>query len=397
MLNCLSLFSGIGGFDLALSWTQQMETIALCEIEPYNQQVLAKRFPGKKLYHDVKEITKERLQKDGIDPRGIDLVVGGPPCQDASLAGKRLGEAGERWLWPEFLRVCGETHPKWIVAENPKGILTVNFGRAFRGILGELRKMGYRVGWGVWGACDIGAPHQRERVFIVAYSNGQQSQRGRVPRNLAGTQRTGQSKKEQWQRFWDTALYGSENVANSDSRQRSRRTQLQTRWEQVPGTGDLWSNPGGCSTDVAHTTGTGLSFRGQTRLTTDAAQDETGMESQLERCSDVANSNSTGLAIRGRINSTRGARSTIDRCSTGEVEPQLGRMSSRISHRLDRYQRWPAQPGEQQYHWEPSRTIGGRLPHRRERLKALGNAVVPQQIYPIFREIARIESGEVSA
>jgi DNA (cytosine-5)-methyltransferase 1 len=164
MLRCLSLFSGIGGFDLAAS-AVGFQIVAFCEIDPFCQAVLHRHWPDVPLYPDVKEVSYAQLAQDGRLP--IDLIYGGVPCQPSSLAGRRKGSRDSRWLWPEYLRVVGEVRPPWCLAENPVGILSVDDRRGFRAILGALVEMGYRCGWGVWGACDVGAPHRRERVFLL--------------------------------------------------------------------------------------------------------------------------------------------------------------------------------------------------------------------------------------
>jgi DNA (cytosine-5)-methyltransferase 1 len=101
----------------------------------------------------------------------VDLLTGGFPCQPHSLAGKRLASGDERDLWGEMRRVISEFEPRWVVGENVIGLLSNEAGRFFGGVLRDLAQMGYRVGWGVWGAFDVGAPHLRERVFLVANSN----------------------------------------------------------------------------------------------------------------------------------------------------------------------------------------------------------------------------------
>lgn len=100
MLKMLDLFSGIGGFSLAASWTGGIETVAFCEIEPYPQKVLQKNFPGVPIYDDVRELTAERLRADGIDR--VDIITGGFPCQPFSVAGKQRGAEDDRFLWPEM-------------------------------------------------------------------------------------------------------------------------------------------------------------------------------------------------------------------------------------------------------------------------------------------------------
>lgn len=215
-MNHLSLFSGIGGLDLAAEWAG-FETVAFVERDPYCQRVLAKRWPGVPILDDVRAVSYATLNRRAIGGNGhedgdadpaegqpvrdepvgvgaiggagrIAVVSGGFPCQPHSVAGKRQASADDRDLWPEVARVLREIRPRWFVGENVRGLLHSESGRFFGSILGDLADLGYRVGWGVWGASDVGALHQRERVFIVAYADdaGPQGRDGAILPERAG-------------------------------------------------------------------------------------------------------------------------------------------------------------------------------------------------------------------
>ena len=169
-LTHLSLCSGIGGLDLAAEWAG-FKTIGQCEIDDYASRVLAKNFKGVPNFHDIRTVTNERLAEHGIKPGSITVVSAGFPCQPYSLAGKGLGDSDERDLWGEVARVLKEFRPQWFVGENTPGLFSRENQRYFRRILNDLTSLGYRVGWGIWGACDVGAPHKRNRIFIIAYAN----------------------------------------------------------------------------------------------------------------------------------------------------------------------------------------------------------------------------------
>lgn len=177
----LSLYSGLGGMDLAAA-SAGIEIVAHCEPDEYCRQRLAIQYPGSKVYELDSDISAERLKDDGLWP--IDILLGGPPCQSVSLAGKRLGPADPRFRWPEALRILGELLPAWVVWENPPGLASAAAGAVLDSIQDTMAEMGYTVGRGQWGAADLGAPHRRERVFLVgrlAYavrSGGQQESRG---------------------------------------------------------------------------------------------------------------------------------------------------------------------------------------------------------------------------
>lgn len=170
-LTHMSLCSGIGGIDLAAEWAG-FRTIAQCETDEYASKVLAKNFKGVPNLHDIRTVGNEWLAEYGIDRGAITVLSAGFPCQPYSLAGKGKGDGDERDLWGEVARCIGEIKPRWFVGENTPGL----FGRAnqryFKRILTDLAALGYSVGWGIWGACDVGAPHRRDRVFIVAYADG---------------------------------------------------------------------------------------------------------------------------------------------------------------------------------------------------------------------------------
>lgn len=161
-MQVMGLFSGIGGFELG--FRRAGFTIAgVCEIEPYACRVLEKHFPEARLYKDVKELTGERLRADGIRPF---VVTGGFPCQDISLAGKGAGLGGERsGLWFEMHRVIAETRPRWVVAENVAALRS----RGLDQVLGSLAAIGYDAEWHCIPASAVGAPHRRDRIWIVAY------------------------------------------------------------------------------------------------------------------------------------------------------------------------------------------------------------------------------------
>ena len=156
-LKALSLFSGIGGLDLAAEMAG-IETVALCEIEPFPVEVLKKRFPDVPIFGDVR-----KLKRGDIDGT-IDIIHGGFPCQDLSQAGKQAGLEGARsGLWFEMLRVISEFRPRYVVAENVRGAVNLALDTVQAGMEDE----GYKVWAFVLPAAAFGAPHQRERLFVV--------------------------------------------------------------------------------------------------------------------------------------------------------------------------------------------------------------------------------------
>ncbi len=152
----LSLFSGVGGLDRAIPG----HALAHVEWNPYAQRVLRRHWPDVPVLDDVRTVS-------GADYRGVDLVVGGPPCQAASHAGIQLGEADERWMWPEAIRVLRESEARGFMFENVPGLVTLNAGRSFGAILSALSALGYFIRWDHCTAAEVGRPHLRDRVWIV--------------------------------------------------------------------------------------------------------------------------------------------------------------------------------------------------------------------------------------
>ena len=163
----VSLFAGIGGFDLALE-RAGIRVVASVEIDKKCQAILARHFPNAKQFNDVEEVTGEQLIRAGFNPAN-GIITGGFPCQDLSVAGKRAGLAGKRsGLFWEICRIIDETRTQTIILENVPGLLSSNNGRDMAVVLEALVKRGYRVAWRVLDAQYFGIPQRRRRVFIVA-------------------------------------------------------------------------------------------------------------------------------------------------------------------------------------------------------------------------------------
>lgn len=287
----LSLFSGIGGLDLAFEWAGG-EVAGMCEIEPYCRKILQKHWPDVPLYGDVKELR-------GEDIGAVDIIYGGFPCQPFSVAGKQKGRDDCRYLWPEFSRLVGEIRPRWVVGENVPGILHI----AADDVCADLERQGYEVGIFDFEAAAVGAPHRRERFFFVAHAGRELFTRGAVAGAFRGERGTGAA--------FDTERPGGAPVPDADGK---RQQQPQGGVEKGPG----WIS-NGSKEIIAHA-------------------DNAGREKQEH---------------------------------PGSAPPE---------HTApDNLREWGTEPGV-------GRVADG-IPHRVDRLRALGNAVVPQQAYPIFRAI----------
>ena len=157
-----SLFSGIGGFDLAAEWAGWTNAFN-CEIDPFCRSVLKYHFPDAEQYGDI------RTADFTIWRDRIDVLSGGFPCQPFSLAGKRKGTEDDRYLWPEMLRVIRTVRPRWVVGENVFGIVNWSEGMVFEQVCSDLEAAGYEVQPYIIPACGVGAPHRRDRCWFVAY------------------------------------------------------------------------------------------------------------------------------------------------------------------------------------------------------------------------------------
>ena len=201
-LTHLSLFSGIGGLDLAAEWAG-IKTIGQCEWADYPTKVLEKHWPEVARWRDIRTLTKDSFyEKTGL--RTVDIISGGFPCQPFSVAGKHTGKQDDRYLWPEMLRVVKELQPSWVIGENVPGIINL----ALDTVLSDLESIGYESQPLVIPACGVNAWHKRERVCIVAHIIGERDGVNRTPEDASENRRKRMDnsgrKKEDGSREWRT-------------------------------------------------------------------------------------------------------------------------------------------------------------------------------------------------
>jgi DNA (cytosine-5)-methyltransferase 1 len=285
-LKLLDLFSGIGGFSLGLESTGFFETIAFVEKDKFCQKVLKKNFNNIPIEEDIRNVKGSNYKAD--------VITGGFPCQPFSVAGKRKSTADDRYLWDEMLRVIRETKPRWVIGENVEGIVNINEGMVLRQVLNDLENEGFKSQCIIIPASGIGAWHQRKRIWIVANSNSnrhvseirggngeekgipvQDRQKDSTARKSIGTSDV-----------WET---NKEYVSNSSSQRQFTRNnrEMETKTRDKKGTGDQSSFQTLSSCSDVPNSNTGFSIRENEEIqsrwnaTTNSSEDVSNSDSWL--------------------------------------------------------------------------------------------------------------------
>ena len=210
----LDLFSGLGGFSLGLERTSHFKTIAFCDNDKFSKLILDKHWKGIKIYDDVREITKEKFKEDGIP--FPDIITGGFPCQPFSVAGKQKGTSDDRHLWPEMFRIIKAFKPRYVIGENVRGIINIQDGVVFETVCTNLESEGYEVHPFIIPAAGVGAPHRRERVWIVA--SLENTRRTLRSRGELGETNEDETRKENADQLERSSSTSRSNVANANTR-----------------------------------------------------------------------------------------------------------------------------------------------------------------------------------
>ena len=329
MLKHLDLCSGIGGFALGLQSTNYFKTIGFVEIDKFCQKVLTKQFPGIPIYEDLK---KFKPQEHNLQP---DILTAGFPCQPFSVAGKQKGKDDNRNLWKETFRIIQESKPTWFIGENVSGIVKLYLDT----ILADLESEGYATRCFNISASSIGAKHQRQRIWIISYSNSR----------LRGGRRTvGEGGIDQERKFSPT----------------QEKSECQTQ--------NLWSKTIGCDVisreteNVTNTDFIGLEEYGHSETKESIKRSEKDADVLYGEKEIVTDSNNTGCQKQWQSKSNEEKQQTIKCNNWWEAESELRGVPDGISYGLDK--------------------------DRVNRIKALGNAIVP--LIPYYIGLAIKESYE---
>ena len=426
-MKILDLFSGLGGFSLGLERTGKYKTVAFCEMDKYCKLVLQKHWKGVKIYNDVKEITKERLEADGVELP--EIITGGFPCQPFSVAGKQKGTSDDRHLWPEMFRIIKELKPRWVIGENVKGLINLENGMVFETVCANLEGEGYEVRAFNIPAAGVGAPHRRERIWIIAHSESERLQRSRGQEsggNANGFQQDKERIKSEIRGESErrSRAFGYENMENSRRTLRQGTFIGETNEDEIrkENANQSERSSGSSEINVANANSDRSTERGER---SNATQEGNGVR-DIERRSeedvgqgriretgertenDVANTISRDVETgrerqRGVRKESQGQGTSSDVTSSGETVA-----NTESSHRNDNETiRGNGETSTQEIFGDGSSLCGesawwdfepnvGRVAHgipgRVHRLKALGNSIVPKIAEEIGKAIIEAEN-----
>ena len=335
ILKVLDLFSGIGGFSLALESTGHFETVAFVEKDEFCQKVLAKNFKGIPIEGDIRNVKGNRYEAD--------VITGGFPCQPFSVAGKRKGTDDDRYLWDETIRVIRECKPRWFIGENVEGIINIQDGMVLRQVQNDLEEEGFEVRCLIVPASSKGAWHHRKRVWILANSNSRVRGRGRAVEQGRANKVWG---------FCST----KEEQPEYDIRSEAVRCNAVLRKEDVSNTNDTRNR-------------TSKHGAKQQRQTDDKGWKKQPQFESSRHSENVSNTKhqrfSQGMQSKTTSNGNR-QRESKSKETWWQTQSRVCGVPNGVSYELDK--------------------------NRAKRVKALGNSIVPQIVYEIGKAIILAES-----
>jgi DNA (cytosine-5)-methyltransferase 1 len=397
----MSLFSCIGGFELAAEWAGWRNVMS-CEINTFGHKVLSHYWPEAYHHNDVHTLTYQLINEEltkrfGAEWRSEDVILsGGFPCQPYSVAGKRLGKNDTRHLWPEMLRVIREVKPTWVVGENVRGIVSWNGGMVFDEVQSDLEAIGYEVLPFILPACAVNAPHRRDRVWFVAYRNSARLQKARTEQQTTrvkqygeldsvatNTDHNGYATAENGQGLGEGN--GGNAPGSNETEQFTRRAFPDAKFTQNPNNcGCVQREPDeertadGQQRDVSAGNSIGVCGESVAGVTADTKGIENNGDGSQRFQSEFTRANEQGLIADANGIGLRGE-------NHGFGKPRQPNQESEGNY----WHNFPTQsPVRSRNDGLSSELVGITFSkHRNESIKAYGNAVVPQVVYQIFQAI----------
>ena len=388
-----SLFSGIGGFDLAAEW-MGWQNIFHCEIGEFPRKILKHHFPNSICYEDIKktDFTKHRGE--------IDIISGGFPCQPYSNAGKRRGKEDDRHLWPEMLRVIREVQPRFVVGENVAGLLSWNNGMVFHEIITDLENEGYETQAVLIPACATNAPHRRDRIWFIAHSNNARTNERMQfngERKENDEQWRGQSQSEYRENGINGITTDTDNGSESWNTVQTRRTELEELHEPPSNVTDT------NGTEQGNNLGENIGQEAEIRRgekgdvfrelcrdgnVADTESKRTWKQSSKDRGRENRRFDNDGEE--GNVTDTNCKRHEERNTSTESIREARFNSEKNFTN-YSNWQQFPTQSpicgGDDGI---PTQLDGITFPKwRNESIKGYGNAVVPQVVYQIFKAIEK--------
>ena len=367
MLKTLDLFSGIGGFSIGLE-RAGFKTVAFCEIDEYCKLVLKKHWKDTKIYSDVRDLSRQKFEEDGLELP--EIITGGVPCQPFSVAGRQKGTEDNRHLWPEMFRVIQDFSPEWIIIENVRGLINIQDGVVFERVHTDLANEGFETQSFIIPAAGVGAPHRRDRVWIVAHSefNGLPSSKKRE-----STKET-ISKESQGQNnsFNTTGTSGlSTSKQIMENSRRTIRGQQSSRNKESIESGTSQETKRSTDSDSIARSGKGEKVMADSSSiqSREPSESEGRKDSSRGSIDSRGNKNkrtevmahSKRVYVQGQQDRSRQEQSR--RSGWWDIEPNVGRVADGVQGRI-------------------------------HRLKGLGNSIIPQIAEEIGRAILKAEYGD---
>ena len=424
-LRHLDLFSGIGGFSLGLESAGLVETVAFCDFDKYCKKILNKNWPQVPVYDNVKELNYDRLKSDGIisGEKGIDIITGGYPCQPFSVAGKQKGEDDPRHVWPEMFRLIQELRPSWVIGENVAGHIKLGLDT----VLENLESESYSSRTFSISASSVGAVHQRERIWIIAHSNElgwndrfDHWEERQISHDQERNSQEGQSERSGWiNRTGEisSTVADSQRMGWSEGSEKSEELEREKSSDQSDNCDQGCRECQSCQNVADSDTGHGQQQNKEVRsggntsdFSSEDLADSEGFGSHERELGNSEEENRQKRQVRGEVGRGDGDRNDpfIEDNLADSNSERLERLSNESAtmcgsderNDLDEQSSEGTRsegPHQVEGWWDAEPNVGRvayGVPNRVDRLKCLGNSVVPQIPYLLGVSIRKVIENE---